>query len=488
MGMTRDRSDIVPALVLGLVIVVMILVPLKIIGYGYLPEDDALRHAAKAVSGKSWDQILVTRSEAVMDNHPAWHGILGFLHHSMGWGTDSLVVFSVVTLFAVFCLVPVIFLFRPEAWPLTLLILFLTDISLVKRLLYGRPYIMSMVAVAVICLVWPRLKENRPPYKPAAVIAFFTALAAWVHGSWYLFALPVACFFLARERRAGTIVALSCLYGIIIGALCTPYPFLFLKQNIVHLCLAVGNSTLQRMLVTELQPFTGDVLTVMAVLGVLAWRYMRGAWDRKAVDNPVFILIVAGWILGFVSKRFWFDWGMPALCVWMATEFQEFFDKKVDLYSWRRAIIAVVIASTFYIAMTNDAGGRWTNNLTIEYLSADNPEQAEWLPEPDGIVYSDDMTIFYETFFKNPKAPWRYMLGFEAALMPPEDLAIFRKIQWNYSAYQSFAPWVEKMRPADRLILRRSFGEKPNIPGLEWHYAASGIWIGRPPRQPQPAK
>ena len=44
----------VPLAVWAIVILVILAIPLKIIGYGYLPGDDALRHAAKAVSGKSW--------------------------------------------------------------------------------------------------------------------------------------------------------------------------------------------------------------------------------------------------------------------------------------------------------------------------------------------------------------------------------------------------------------------------------------------------
>ena len=49
----------VPLAVWVIVIFVIVAMPFKIIGYGYLPGDDTLRHAAKAVSGKSWSQVLV---------------------------------------------------------------------------------------------------------------------------------------------------------------------------------------------------------------------------------------------------------------------------------------------------------------------------------------------------------------------------------------------------------------------------------------------
>lgn len=96
-----------------------------------------------------------------------------------------------------------------------------------------------------------------------------------------------------------------------------------------------------------------------------------------------------------------------------------------------------------------------------------------------GIVYSDVMDIFYEMFFQNPRAGWRYMAGFEPALMPPEDLAIYRNIQLIYKSYGSFEPWIKKMRPEDRLIVRCVPGDPMKIPDLEWRQAGPQTWIGR---------
>jgi len=460
------------------------LIVLKVIAHGFLPYDDALRHAAKAVSGKGWDEILVLRDAHMVDNHPGWHAILGVVHDFTGWAPAGLVVFSVFILFVLFTFIPVFGLERPEAWPAAFLIFAVTDVWLIERLLFGRPYIFSMAVVLLLSLMWPSMRSKKTGLLPAmALIAILVALATWIHGSWYLFALPVAAYFAAREWRIGRALALSVACGVIGGALLTGHPYLFLKQNLVHLVLSLGDNTPTRLLVGEFQPFNGDGLTAAAVIGMMGWRAVRGRWNRNVLDNPVFILALSGWVLGFAVRRFWFDWGMPALAVWIAWEFEDVFRTSMRRYSVRRIVLAVALVSVLYLAVTNDAGGRWTHNLDTEYLSQDDPSQAEWLPGPGGIVYSDSMVIFYDTFFKNPRAPWRYILGFEAALMPAEDLAVFRKIQWNYGAYQSFEPWVRKMAPEDRLILRRPSGEEPKIPGLEWHYAASDIWIGRTPHR-----
>ena len=68
---SRGRDVLpVPLVVRALVLATLFLIPVRIVGHGYRPTDDALRHAAKAVSGKSWDQILVLRPDVRVDSHP----------------------------------------------------------------------------------------------------------------------------------------------------------------------------------------------------------------------------------------------------------------------------------------------------------------------------------------------------------------------------------------------------------------------------------
>jgi len=41
-----------------------------------LPGDDAMRHAAKTISGKTWQQILIMRSDFQIDPSPGWQAVL----------------------------------------------------------------------------------------------------------------------------------------------------------------------------------------------------------------------------------------------------------------------------------------------------------------------------------------------------------------------------------------------------------------------------
>jgi hypothetical protein len=69
--------------------------------------------------------------------------------------------------------------------------------------------------------------------------------------------------------------------------------------------------------------------------------------------------------------------------------------------------------------------------------------------------------------------------------MPEDDLKIFRAIQWNQFAWESYEPWVKKMRAVDRLEI--SSGPQPVLPPLEWISAGGSVWIGRLPNS-QPIK
>lgn len=477
-----SESPIVAVLVTFFIFWAVLIIPFKIVGYGYLPGDDALRHTAKAISGKPWNEILVLRDDIKMDSHPGWHAVLSTVYALANWDSHSLILFSVISLFILFSLVPILLLKRPEAWVLTLLVMAIAFPVFLFRILLGRPYIITMAAILAVGLLWPRLKEKEPSYPVMAALTLVIAISVWIHGGWYLFALPLAAFFMARQNRAGLRFGVCVISGTLIGALFTGHPCLFLKQTVQHVFLAFGGIGLPRVLVTEFQPSTGDFTIILIAVLMLMWRHLRGAWNGELAKDPIFILVILCWALGFFTKRFWIDVGLAAFVLWLALEFQDYIEKASPFFSFKRLFFAIAVLAITFMAVTNDTFARWSENHPRDYMISGDKELDKWMPETGGIIYSDSMDIFYKTFFKNPKAPWRYVLGFEPGLMSPDDLKIYRDIQLNYRAFASYEPWIKKMRLQDRLIVRHIPGEAPKIPGLEWYYAADQTWIGRLPR------
>lgn len=481
-GLLESRAAVPALLALGFLAVLF-----RVLAKGFLPADDALRHAAKVVSGKPWQEILLIRPGITMDSHPGWHAFLGLFERFFGCSTETLVILAVALLFLAFVLPPLFTLARADVWPGVFLLFWLCQEDTAQRILYGRPFVVSMVAILMFSLTWRRLAEPRLPGAWMAGYAVLIAAGTWMHGTWYLYALPVSALLLCARWRAAARLAVSTGAGVAAGALLTGQPVHFLRQMLAHVWLSLGSPQLGTNLVGEFQPATGDPLLLLLVLALVLWRCQRGTWRRSAWDNPALVLALGGWALGFAVKRFWTDWGTPALMAWLAVEAQPGLVWAFPRRSWRRFLFLGVTGLALLLAVTADVRGRWTHNLLIERLSAADPSHRPWLPGPGGIVYTDNMDIFYQTFFANPTGDWRYVLGFEAGWMPDEDLETLRRIQ-TYGGVRCFEPWVAKMRPQDRLILRQSPANPPQVAGLEWGYVAKNTWVGRLPQQASPPR
>ena len=86
-----DAERLQRSLLLFLILGILLLIPLRIIGYGYMPPDDALRHTAFAVDNRDWGDIILLNPEfrKDMDGQPGWNGFLRLVHRATGWQPDA---------------------------------------------------------------------------------------------------------------------------------------------------------------------------------------------------------------------------------------------------------------------------------------------------------------------------------------------------------------------------------------------------------------
>jgi hypothetical protein len=471
------RKRIIRSIILLVCLGTLILTCLRVIGQGYFPSDDALRHVAMVVSGESWAEIMVIRPEITMDSHPGWHSILRGVKSLTGGDKKLLLNFSVIFLFFAFTVPPVLYFRRGEAWIASLALSSIFFFGPVFRLFYGRPYIASMVMVVLFCFLWGRIRERKWPWAELFALTSIAALATWIHGTWYLFSLPLLALLLARQWRVFMLISGAMSLGVILGAMFTGSPLAFLHQMIFHALEAFGNYNFQRQLVNEFQPFSGELLVFFLVGGLLLWRWARGEWKTTTVDNPIFYLAIIGWIMGFFAGRFWSDWAWPALAFWVALEVQAALEYYMDRFSLKRLAFAGVFCLILLFAVTNDRDSRWSG-VPSEWPNIENTEHQPWLPVKGGILYNDSMSLFYQVFYLNPHGHWRYTLGFEPVWMPADNIEIYRHIQLTRGKNESYLPWVNKMTEKDRMILIRN--AKPQIEGLEWHEITPTVWSGKP--------
>jgi hypothetical protein len=480
---SRALGRFVPLLVLTAVLLVVLLLPLRIISYGYMPTDDALADAAKSVTGKTWTDILVLKSDYTIDNHIGWHALLRGVYRLTQWPDETLMLLSMAGLFTLVGWSALPWLKRPEAWLITLVLTLSLQSPFVNRFMSGRPLLWSMFSLVTILFLWQARGSSPPDWRACAAMTGLITLAVLLHGVWYFWALPVAAFLFARQFRWAGALLVCWLAGALLGAVLTGRPAAYLVEAWRQAVGVIGLHSTQGTLVGELRSASGNWFPLLLLGGLLILRQLAklpaSPWNKQ----PAFWLACLGWELGFVSQRFWDDWGLPALMVLLAVDLDLFLTMRLPADSVKRLAVAGGLAVTVFLTATNDADSRWSGSAGTAYVSADDPNLAGWVPEPGGIFYEADMDFFYHTFFRNPTAPWRYMTGFEPAFMPADDFMTYQQIVLHYDVPDVYRPWIKKMRPQDRLVVFSRSDPSSILPELQWHHAVGISWLGRLPRK-----
>jgi hypothetical protein len=469
-AVSQRDPDLLAVRLLALAAVLLVVV--QILAQGYLPVDDALRHAAKAVSGKPWSEILVARP-GLIDFSPGWHAFLHAVHLIFDANAHTLVWVGILVSFACVSLPALLLMARPEAWLAAMTIGALFEPQLATRWVIGRPLVISMAILVYMCLTWRRLDAERLPRRALVVAGLLVAAATWIHGSWYLWALPILACLLAGQRRVAARLAIATAIGVMAGALLTGRSIDFLTQNLA-LALNLGGGAVSAW-VYEMQayPFVPLLMLVLAVLVIV-----RKVWldvpAKSVMSDPVFMLAALGCLLGVRSARFWMDWGMPAAVVFIALELERLW---IAFAPWgRRLLMAGAVAGVAFVVWTANVNQRWMPRLDRAIATIVTTRPAA-LPDSGGILYTDDRRVFYEMFYLDPKAPWRHTLGFSPELMPREDYAVYVN-RHTTGTIEALEPWARKMKPADRLLIRDPRGIQL-WNWLEWQALEGGFFSGR---------
>lgn len=461
--------------------------PLAITGQQWIPTDDALRHAAKAISGREWAEVLVLREDAQLDPHPGWHVVLRAVYDAGVTLPRGLVLVSVWSLAAAVLLAPLSGLARAEAWLAALLLAAVAEPTFIGRVFLGRPYLVSMAVLLVLGAGWRRLQAAEWPRAYALTLGALLAFALWTHGNPATWALPVLAFLLAGEFRvAGRLSALLAAGGVV-ALLLTGHPVGFLTQTVLHPLRALATETPTWMLVGEFQPSAGSPM-LLAAAGLLV--AVAGGPDvlRMLRSHPMAWLALVGWVFGLRTQRVWIDWGLPAALLLVTDVLHARLDLVLPRQGLRRIAVAAGLCLAVALSISADRNRRWSNPRWNSFAEVLTEGEREWLPEPGGILYNTSMSLFYQAIYRTPMLPYRCVLGFEPAMMPDDDLRIFREIQRDGASDASLRPWVAKLRAQDRIQVTRRTSPAPAFPQTEWHSPMPNVWMGRLRRPETPSR
>ncbi len=254
--------------ILLLCLAVFLLVPLRIIAYGYLPQDDALRHSAHAVDGRNWGEVILLNPEfrPEMDSHPGWHRLLRFVHQSTGWSPSHLADFSVALAFLTFTLAGLIASGNPPAWFLACALMSVIEPALFQKLALGHPLFFSMTAVAILLFLWTRARPVRWWLEAAVACSVLTINIVMHPSAWYLWAIAVPPLLACRRWRSLLIFAAALALASAAASLVNGgYNTLLVPLLQLKLAL-LDTKTVGTNLAIELRPSGGPYLSLLVVM------------------------------------------------------------------------------------------------------------------------------------------------------------------------------------------------------------------------------
>ena len=482
----KNKESII---LLLLILLALVFIPLKILSYGWTPEDDAKRHVAFAMTDSKWSDILIIDERFDTDHNSGWHQILRFLRKYCGFDEQDLMFFSVAGLFLLLNICGIISSPSPISWCIALLIMLNFDSRIYYRFILGRPYIASCAATLIVLRLWgfKNLKNenftilNKAWFKYLLTIISLS-LGIWIHGSWYIFLLIPISFFIAGEMKDSLKLTVCIIFSTIIGALLTGQFTHFLYYHFTATYSIYSEPTHNWLLVPENASGHHTIIWAVAVALILLLSIKKCNYKlRDLAYDPVFLMVLLCWMGSIWVIRFWLDWGRIALTLWLAYRVKDLIDKSDSLKIPRiRYCLSSFIIVCFVLCFIVDTDGRFTKSALIHqpidfYNESTLDKLKGWEPQDGGVVYSNSMYCFYQHFYQYPTAKWKYIWGFESAIMKQEDKETLRNIGLN-RLDADYAPWINKMTEKDRLILPSKIN---GYPQLEWTRGNRNWVIGR---------
>lgn len=463
-------------------IIALIYIPTKILNLGYSPLDDANRHVAFSITDRQWNEIIAITPGLESDHNAGWHSFLRAIHKYFKLNKEELLSFSVIFLFLLFNLTGTLVSPNSVAWFVTLLIFFITQRVIFGRLMCGRPFLISCTAELILFKYWfdkESIKKTGSTKFSIFLQSFFVVtMSVWLHGTWYTFLLlPFALLISGKGAHAiglTTVILLSTLAG----AYLTGDFEGFLRFHYSSTFNIFTENIFNWQLVTEFhegQLFNLCIYTMMLILFLLV--KTKQLKLNELSKDPLFILILLCWLLSIKVARFWVDWGAIALAYWLSLKISILISlmNSVKKPVVRYSLFFFIILSTIILLPL----AKWNerDNRRAHFADFNKPELVSFIPQKGGIIYNDLMSEFYFQYFENPNAEYKFILGFEPAIMPTEDRKVLRDITYTNYHFSAYKPWIAKLTTKDRIFT--SVDISKNYQTLDWIKASSKLWIGK---------
>ena len=357
--------------------------------------------------------------------------------------------------------------------------MFIFDKIIYIRLLSGRPFIISYSVTLILFKLWfIESKKQISILNQYLISIFLITIAVWLHGTWYTFLLLPIALLLSGKLIKALELSMITLLSTVLGAYLTGEfeQFLYFHYSAT---LNIFRETIYNwQLVTEFAEGNIHILWIIPTVAIIYLLvYSKKLRLNDLSKDPLFIMVLLCWMLSIKVVRFWTDWGLISIMFWLSYKISDLIEEmqsvKKTFFRWTLFLFTVL---SLTILISNSG---WNNQKDRKDHSADfsKPELADYKPLDGGIIYNDSMKHFYYNYYAEPEGKYKYVLGFEPAIMIPENRKTFREIVYSSFHYSSYKPWIDKLTEKDRIFASTDIS--CYYPQLDWVKAGKKLWIGK---------
>ena len=422
--LTLIANKILKCFSLILIAAILILVPLKILSFGWSPNYAMLISSALTQNG-DLTFSKETIKESIKENIPIYVK-----------AKENNLIYIVTLCFIVFNIAGLCFAPNKIAWFAALSFLMLSNDNFIIRLLNCSPQILLCILILSLYPIFLSDIKTYPKTSSLIIIVYIFMLRTIVPPEIYAidemninynyyFTLQIQEFFPILKENCWLLFAFAIIW-------------LSSYKNKTKLIQQLDNSVL----------FTAFFLQMFINIG----------YTDLALFRDTLVLI------------------------WMTEQISELICKISCFKELRvKAAMGLYVLVVFFLLATHDGLGRYSKKAIVNMpIDFSMKELAEWAPKPGGIIFNDSLEFAFSQYYNAPNSNYSllYLNNFSLFEKERENiLNIKRMILKQQTPLPDFyEEWVEQMTPKDRLITSKRINGLENI---EWLQCGRKWWVGR---------
>ena len=403
---------------------ILVLIPLKILSYGWTPNYAMLISSALTQSGDlpiSQENI----KESIRDNTTIYEK-----------AKEDNTIYIITCTFIIYNIIGLCFAPNKFAWFTSLSILMYSNGKFITRLLNCSPQILLCSLLLALYPIFSHYIKEHPKTASLSIIIYIFMLRAIIPPEIYA-----------------------------IDEININYSYIWSIQLQDFIPILVENCWLF---------FAFNIIWLSS--------YKKKTSISQQLDSPVLLVALLLQILiniGYIDFAMFRD---TLVLIWMTEQLSEIIEKSSCFKELRvKTALGIYVLVVFFLLATHDGEGRYSKKAIDSMpINFSLKELDGWKPEPGGVIFNDNIDFAISQYYSKPDANYSfsYLNNFSLFEKERENILNIKRMINNKKIPlpDFYEEWVEQMSHKDRLIASKRINGLENI---EWLKCGRKLWLGR---------